>query len=71
MFHVVGRCSLCGGQVSVPVHWSGVHPPVPTCRSCGAKASPSDYLPKLDMVPQKDNGDSEVEALVERIRKAL
>lgn len=31
-----GKCSLCGGTVSVPTMWMGIYPPVPTCQSCAA-----------------------------------
>ena len=32
----VGKCSQCGGVVSVPRIWHGVNRPVPTCERCGA-----------------------------------
>jgi|GEM_PF-5465399 len=38
MDKTVGRCSQCGGNVTVPSEWLGIHPPVPTCHSCGAQA---------------------------------
>jgi hypothetical protein len=33
---VVGRCSLCGGSVTIPTFYHSVVPPTPTCQSCGA-----------------------------------
>ena len=41
MDRVVGTCSLCGGQVTLPGIWSGVVPPVPQCSSCHATAKSS------------------------------
>lgn len=35
---VIGKCSLCGGRVTVPIAWWSVVPPVPTCERCGAVA---------------------------------
>lgn len=32
----IGKCSLCGGAVTVPAVWFGVVPPTPTCQKCGA-----------------------------------
>lgn len=48
---VVGKCSICGGVVSVPtVIWSVV-PPVPTCESCGAVMDQTANLPTVPMRP--------------------
>lgn len=52
MYKVIGRCSECGGQVEVPEVWMGIYPPIPECRSCGAKAS-NDVLPVIRMAPKK------------------
>jgi len=47
---VLGKCSICGGRVTVPLVWLGVIPPVPTCESCGAMAdAPGPVIP---MKPQ-------------------
>ena len=52
---VVGKCSICGGQVVVPtVYWSVV-PPIPTCSNCGAKEDVTVILPTL---PMKRNENS-------------
>ena len=32
----IGSCSLCGGDVTVPQVWGGLHIPLPTCENCGA-----------------------------------
>lgn len=32
----LGRCSLCGGTVVVPLAWYGTTVPVPRCDCCGA-----------------------------------
>lgn len=49
---VVGRCSICGGSVTVPTIWGGVVPPVPTCSSCGATMQPN-YGRTLPMTPAR------------------
>lgn len=49
---VVGTCSICGGQVTVPQVWMGTVPPVPTCNKCYATAAPPE-LPVLPMIPHK------------------
>lgn len=46
---VIGKCSNCGGNVSVPTVWYSVVPPVPTCEKCGA--TPTDTLPIIQMQP--------------------
>ena len=46
---VVGRCSICGGEVVIPtVFWSVVQP-IPTCKSCGAVMR--NQGPVIPMVP--------------------
>lgn len=43
----VGKCSECGGRVTMPVGmWSGVNPPEPHCSNCGAG-------PRLPVVPME------------------
>ena len=46
---IVGRCSLCGGAVTIPIVYWGVGQPQPTCRSCGATMR----QPVLPMVPMQ------------------
>lgn len=46
----VGRCSLCGGLVTLPAAWWSVVPAEPTCEGCGATAAPPE-LPTIPMVP--------------------
>lgn len=36
MDKILGSCSQCGGDVTVPESYMSVVPPVPTCKSCGA-----------------------------------
>jgi hypothetical protein len=33
---IIGKCSICGGNVTVPSVYHSITPPVPTCDSCGA-----------------------------------
>lgn len=35
---IIGVCSICGGNVSVPTLWWSTQAPQPTCSSCGAIA---------------------------------
>lgn len=55
---VLGRCSLCGGDVVLPRHWAGVGPAPRTCAACGAVESKSN-LPVIQMERPKteDVGD--------------
>lgn len=49
---ILGKCSICGGQVTVPSSWLGILPPTPTCQSCGAEAeNPGPVIP---MRPKKE-----------------
>lgn len=47
---VVGTCSLCGGDVVLPVVFWSVAPPPPTCTRCGAQAA-APALPVIPMTP--------------------
>lgn len=52
----IGKCSICGGVVSLPVSYMSVFPPVPTCEKCGATEDRAARLPIIPMVPaQKYN----------------
>lgn len=46
---VIGRCSICGGRVVVPVIFWSVVPPVPQCEKCGAVAA----APRLPVIPME------------------
>lgn len=50
MSHVLGSCSICGGDVVMPNAWYSVKPPVPTCERCGAKAV--QHKPIIEMAPK-------------------
>lgn len=50
---VIGRCSICGGEVTVPVMWWGVIPPTPTCSKCGATEAKA-AGPVIPMVPGRE-----------------
>lgn len=51
----IGTCSICGGRVTVPTHWSATIPPTPTCESCGAvKAG---HGPVIQMTKRADPKD--------------
>lgn len=41
----IGRCSICDGDVTLPLAWMGIVPPVPTCRRCGARARCEPVIP--------------------------
>lgn len=46
---LLGTCSLCGGDVTVPATWHGVFPPTAECTKCGA--IPANSKPTVEMVP--------------------
>jgi len=35
-YTTIGSCSLCGGDVRLPLVWMGVIPPNAQCSRCGA-----------------------------------
>jgi uncharacterized Zn finger protein len=43
----IGKCSICGGEVTCPQVWHGIVPPTPRCRNCGAvpKATRGPVIP--------------------------
>lgn len=49
-YQIIGICSLCRGQVIVPMIWHGVNKPTPICQSCGAVALTAP-LPIIPMNP--------------------
>lgn len=49
----MGKCSQCGGIVSVPEVWHGIFLPKPTCESCGAIADPHAHLQTIPTRPVK------------------
>lgn len=55
----VGTCSICGGRVSVPDHWMGIYPPVPSCDSCGAHMK----QPHGPVVPMEKPGEQKTPKL--------
>ena len=52
-YTIVGKCSLCGGRVTLPNVWFGVYPPEPQCQKCGATHHKEDTMPVLKMRPVK------------------
>ena len=47
----IGKCSQCGGVVSIQtVYWS-VQRPIPSCKSCGAVANETHNLPVIPTTP--------------------
>lgn len=45
----IGKCSLCGGLVTVPMIWHGINPPPKTCSGCGAEVDEAANLKTLPM----------------------
>lgn len=45
----IGTCSICGGAVTVPQYWLGIHPPTPSCSTCGAMP----VLPHGPVIPMR------------------
>ncbi len=50
MDKVIGTCSVCCGAVTVPDIWHGVTPPIPSCKSCGARKK-QPHGPVIEMDP--------------------
>lgn len=47
-YRTIGRCSICGGDVTVfSGAWGSIIPPVPRCTHCGAR--PQTTLPIIPM----------------------
>lgn len=66
---IIGKCSNCGGNVSVPEVYHSVVPPVPTCDHCGAKKK-SD-LPTIEMENPKTNKNWQTERAPNSNKKLL
>jgi hypothetical protein len=50
-YKAVGTCGSCGGCVSVPYVWNGLHPPKPQCLQCGKH--PKESFGKI--IPMEDS----------------
>lgn len=48
---IVGKCSQCGGVVSLPKVWMSVNRPVPTCERCHAVVDETAHLPVVETIP--------------------
>ncbi len=48
---VLGKCSICGGIVSMPTIWFGILPPIAACESCFAIEDKYSDLPTVPMTP--------------------
>jgi len=48
----IGTCGKCNGAVTVPDLWHGIHPPTPSCSSCGAVPK-NPHGPKIEMGEEK------------------
>ncbi len=55
---IVGKCSLCGGLVTVPKTFMSTVPPVPTCESCGAVEDVASRLPVVPMKPRNPGAEN-------------
>ena len=47
----IGRCSICGGDVVLPIVWMAIVPPHASCSRCGAVESASG--PVVPMQPRE------------------
>lgn len=55
----IGACGICGGRVTIPSYWLGIHPPVPQCESCGAtKKQPYGPTIEMEQRPKPDAKES-------------
>ncbi|MEK6860506.1 MAG: hypothetical protein AABY07_00915 [Nanoarchaeota archaeon] len=50
---IIGCCSICGGEVTVPFDFWSIIPPVPTCENCGAVMNQEQELEVIPMRPAK------------------
>ena len=46
-----GTCGHCGGPVTTPSIWMGIHPPTPTCQQCG-RVPLAPFGPVIPMGPK-------------------
>ena len=51
----LGTCGNCGGSVTTPHLWNGIHPPTPTCVNCGSVPVEA-HGPALPMKSKHDSG---------------
>lgn len=49
--HVIGKCSICGGLVTIPSHPYSINSPTPKCESCGAYVDKNYSMPVVPMKP--------------------
>lgn len=47
---MVGKCSACGGIVSVPTVYMSVNRPTPSCEDCGRQMDVTSNLPTVKTV---------------------
>ncbi|HXP50981.1 MAG TPA: hypothetical protein VN922_13565 [Bacteroidia bacterium] len=58
MYEIIGKCSICGGQVEAFVGpWFGTTPPRARCKSCGAVEARSTTV--IPMVPSSHPRDDD------------
>lgn len=56
MIRIIGRCSICGGNVTLPTFFASIVPPVPTCQSCGATpVQPTINMERRKLTPEEDS----------------
>ena len=50
---IIGTCSICGGDVTMPIIWYSIYPPRPTCNKCGAVAA-DERKPIIPMIEREE-----------------
>lgn len=53
----IGRCSECGGVVSVPAVYMSMNRPIPRCERCGAVVKEGNDLPIMKTTPRPKKED--------------
>jgi hypothetical protein len=53
MHQIVGKCSLCGGAVTVPTVYHSTVPPTPSCQSCGATKKNDLPIVEMERAPRQ------------------
>ena len=54
---IVGKCSKCGGIVSIPTVWMSVNRPIASCEKCGAYEDETAHLPEIPMKQRSEPRD--------------
>lgn len=57
-YTVMGKCSLCGGEVILHDVWASTVPQKPRCATCGATAKPPQNVIEMERPSSSDRHGS-------------